>query len=428
MVYLDFSKAFDKVDHGILLHKLRSLGISGNIGIWLYHFLTNRSHFVRLPGGISKDHPVMSGVPQGTVLGPLLFLIMIADIDKGVSDSNLISFADDTRLYSGVEDVTDCDNLQFDLDTVYDWASSNNSIFLAMLLLPLMGAAYKSNVYIDPSMNIISPSTHVVDLGISMSSDCTFDLHISNLYRRCSNLAGWILRTFTMRDPHLMLTLFKSLVLSRLDYASQLWSPYLLKHIYLIEKVQRAFTKHISGIRDFSYSKRLETLKLYSLQRRRDRYSIIYVWKIVEGLVPNLSDPITCSLSDHRGRTCIVYHAGVGRLGTLKYNSFRWRSIRMFNRLPKCICMLSSCSVNRFKSELNSYLRNIVDLPCQPGFNNSLDGGDCLHGGHYADDLAAKQTEVTVSKLLSNFQTQSLPEIALFYSLFKYKYTCAAVL
>ena len=72
--------------------------------------------------GISKDHPVISGVPQGTVLGPLLFLIMIADIDKGVSDSNLISFADDTRLYSGVGDVTDCDNLQFDLDTVYDWA------------------------------------------------------------------------------------------------------------------------------------------------------------------------------------------------------------------------------------------------------------------------------------------------------------------
>ena len=120
-----------------------------------------------------------------------------------------------------------------------------------------------------------------------------------------------------MRDPHLMLTLFKSLVLSRLDYASELWSPYLLKHIYLIEKVQRAFTKHISGIHNFSYSKRLETLKLYSLQRRRDRYSIIYLWKIVDGLVPNLSDPITCSLSDRRGRICIVYHTGVGRLGTL---------------------------------------------------------------------------------------------------------------
>ena len=137
-----------------------------------------------------------------------------------------------------------------------------------------------------------------------MSSNCTFDFHISNLYKRCSNLAVWILRTFTMRDPQVMFTLFKSLVLSRLDYTSQFWSPYLFKHVYLIEKVQGAFTKHIIGMRYLSYSKRLEVLILYSLQRRRERYSIIYVWKIVEGLAPNLSDPITCSFSDRRGRTC----------------------------------------------------------------------------------------------------------------------------
>ena len=102
MVYLDFSNAFYKVDNGIPLHKLRALVICGNTGIWLYHFLTNRSHFVRLPGGTSKDHPVVSGVPQGTVLGPLIFLIMIATIDKDVSASKLISFTDDTRLFSGV--------------------------------------------------------------------------------------------------------------------------------------------------------------------------------------------------------------------------------------------------------------------------------------------------------------------------------------
>ena len=131
-------------------------------------------------------------------------------------------------------------------------------------------SVYKSNLYIDPAMNIIGPSTHVLDLGVSISSNCTFD--ISNLYKQCSNLAGWILRTFTMRDPQVMLTLYKSLVMFRLDYASQLWSPYLLKHVYLIEKVQRAFTKHITGMR---YSKRFEVLKLYSLQRRRERYGII---------------------------------------------------------------------------------------------------------------------------------------------------------
>ena len=76
MVYLDFSKAFDKVDHGILLHMLRAVGITGNIGIWLFHFLTDRSHCVQLPGGISEDHPVLSGVPQGIVLGPLLLLLL----------------------------------------------------------------------------------------------------------------------------------------------------------------------------------------------------------------------------------------------------------------------------------------------------------------------------------------------------------------
>ena len=86
-----------------------------------------------------------------------------------------------------------------------------------------------------------------------MSSNCKLDFHISNLYKQCSNLADWILITFTMRDPQVMLTLYKSLVMSRLDYASQLWSPYLLKHVYLIEKVQRAFTKYISGMGYLSY-------------------------------------------------------------------------------------------------------------------------------------------------------------------------------
>ena len=118
-------------------------------------------------------------------------MIMISDIDKDVSASKLVSFADDTRLYSGVGDVTDCDNLQLDLNAVYDWALSNN-----MLLTPKTSyvcfSSNVSNLYIDPAMNIIGPSTHVRDLGVSISSNCMFDFHISNLYNRCSNLAGWI--------------------------------------------------------------------------------------------------------------------------------------------------------------------------------------------------------------------------------------------
>ena len=101
--------------------------------MWFYNFLTNQSNFVRLPGGISADSSVLCGVPQGTVLGPLLFLIMIADIKKDISESNLISFADDTQIYTKINDVSDCNLLQQDLNHIYDWATTNN-MFLTLSL------------------------------------------------------------------------------------------------------------------------------------------------------------------------------------------------------------------------------------------------------------------------------------------------------
>ena len=157
-----------------------------------------------------------------------------------------------------------------------------------------------SNVYINPNMEIISPSMNVLDLGIYMSGDFTFNYHISSLSKKCANLSGWILRSFYTRDCITMLTLFKSIVLSRIDYGSQLWSPFLIKHITQLVKIQQSFTIHITGMNDMSYHERLKSLGLYSLQRRRERYCIIYIWKIVEGLVPNFSNPITSTISGRR--------------------------------------------------------------------------------------------------------------------------------
>ena len=176
-------------------------------------------------------------------------------------------------------------------------------------------------------MDIIPQSTDVPDLGSIMSKDYSFDSHITSLSRRCNNLAGWILRTFVSRDKLTMLTLFKSLVISRLGYASQLWSPHKISQITQIEKVQQSFTKHILGFRDLSYHERLQTLKLYSLQRRRERYCIILLWKIIKNKSQNLSDPILCNFSERRGRSCVISHVNTGRHGTLAYNSFRWRAI-----------------------------------------------------------------------------------------------------
>ena len=152
-----------------------------------------------------------------------------------------------------------------------------------------------------------------------MSKDCSFDSHISSLSRKCKNLAGWILRSFVSRNKLTMLTLFKSLVISRLDYASQLWSPHKISQITLIEKVQRSFTKHITGMRDLSYHERLQALRLYSLQRRRERYCINLIWKIIESKAQNLSDPILCNFSDRRGRLLRV---------TSEYHLFHYMILR----------------------------------------------------------------------------------------------------
>ena len=217
-----------------------------------------------MPGGISQPHPVLSGVLQGTVLGPLLFLIMIIDIDKGSSPSSkLVSFADDTRVYSCINDIDKCDQLQIDLNSVYDWAHVNNMFFNAQKFnyVSFNGCMTpcSSNVYTNPNMEIISPSMNVLDLGIYMSGDCTFKI-------------------FYTRDCITMLTLFKSIVLSRLDYGSQLWSPFLIKHITQLEKIQRSFTKHITGMNDMPYHERFkESWTLLSAEKKRMVLHYLYL-------------------------------------------------------------------------------------------------------------------------------------------------------
>ena len=365
IIYLDFSKAFDKVNYGVLLHKLRDMGIAGNLGIWFHSFLSNRYHFVRLQGGSSTASPVISGVPQGTMLGPLLFLIIMIDI--GVLNAKVVSFADDTRLYSKLSYVKDCDSLQSDLTCVYDWAKTNNMVFNFQKFKYLSFSTNVSitNDYVSPNLYVIDNVNNLKDLGIIMSSNCSFEQHIIELRKRCTGLCGWILRTFSSIESTVMMTLFKSLVVLRLDYGSLLWSPTKIHQIIMIEKIQKAFTKHLKGFSSFSYQERLSNLKIYSLQRRRDRYIVIYVWKILENLVPNLVKPLQFYVSDRRGRLCSVSHGRLGHTGSLAYSSFRWKGIRMFNSLPMHIRNITACPPSVFKKQLDLHLSPILD--------NSLD-------------------------------------------------------
>ena len=128
-IYLGFAKALDKVDHQIVLKKLLLLGVRGKVLSWIESFLTSRTQKVMVNGVLSEPAPVTSGVPQGSVIGPLLFVLLIGDIDSDIASSFLSSFADDTRLCRGVTNVTDASALQTDLEAVYQWASDNNMSF-----------------------------------------------------------------------------------------------------------------------------------------------------------------------------------------------------------------------------------------------------------------------------------------------------------
>ena len=218
VVYIDFAKAFDKVDFKVLLEKVASLGIGGKVGRWLHTFLSNRTQRVMMNGKLSDPSAVLSGVPQGSVLGPLLFLLVIGDIDNGLGISVLSSFADDTRILAAVSNVIQASKLQQDLEVVYEWARTNkmefNSSKFELLRYWLNDDALKyCTNYTSPSGSIIPEKDHVKDLGVTLSDDGKFNEHVRKVIVKVKNLTSWILRSFSNRSAEVMLTLWKSLVL-----------------------------------------------------------------------------------------------------------------------------------------------------------------------------------------------------------------------
>ena len=193
--------------------------------------------------------------------------------------------------------LEDTQALQTDLDSIYGWAEQNNMMFnfemFECLRYGRNSELKTSTGYRTMSGDQITVVDHAKDLEVTMSSDGTFRQHIYNLTDTGLKLAGWVLRTFRTRHKVPMLTLWKSLILSKLDYCSQLWNPSQTGEIQALEQVQRYFVRRISGIHHLNYWQQLRALSLYSLERRRERYMTIYVWRILEGQVPNLADPDT---------------------------------------------------------------------------------------------------------------------------------------
>ena len=260
------------MDFSVTLRKLNNLGITGKVGRWIHSFISDRTQTVLVNGTRSDPADVKSGVPQGSVLGPLIFLILIGDIDQNIAHSFLSSFADDTRVGHAVDSHNDSANLQNDLEEIYLWTDANNMELNGGKFEHLHYSHDKSNqvtrTYQSNSGENIETKNAIKDLGVTISNDCSFDTHIKKMIESANKQASWILRTFASREPLPMLTLWKSLVQCKLDYCSQLWNPSKKGDIQKIEMVQRSFLRKIKGTQNLTYWEQLKKMRLYSQQRR----------------------------------------------------------------------------------------------------------------------------------------------------------------
>ena len=374
VVYLDFAKAFDKVDHNLVLKKAQEMGIDGKLLSWLQEFLQNRTQSVVVNGKVSSPRPVISGVQQGSVLGPLIFLILIADIDEDIHHSLVASFADDTRVKKGLKSESDAADLQNDLFRIYQWSEKNNMQFNAVKFeLMRYGKDNElkgSTSYVAPNWELMEEKDYVKDLGITMSNDCSFKVHINNVIESAKRISSWILRTFRTRDRIPMLTLYKSLVRPILEYCSALWAPTSKGEIQRLEEIQQSFLRKINGLSK-DYHMALKETNLYSLERRRERYIIIHLWKMLEGIVPNLGDTDTSSvklqsqIQTRRGRTCQIHllDSTPTHLHKAKQQTVKCFGVKLFNSLPKQIRNITGTDTNHFKSALDLFLKRVEDKP-----------------------------------------------------------------
>ena len=282
VIYLDFQKAFDKVPHQRLLIKLKSHGMGESVVNWVRDWLSGRKQRVVVEGEESSWRPVISGVPQGSVLGPILFLIYINDLENEIG-SNILKFADDTKLFRRVESQEDRHQLQVDLNKLVKWAEKWQMLFNKDKCKCLhIGQANAKKNYLMNNTVLLSTEREK-DVGVVVSSDMKVSEQCGIAARKGNQILGLIRRNIAYRDKRLIIPLYISLVRPHLEYCIQAWRPHMRKDIDKLERVQRRATRLISEISQLSYEERLQKCRLTNLETRRIRGDQIEVFKIMHG-------------------------------------------------------------------------------------------------------------------------------------------------
>ena len=296
VVFFDVSKAFDTVPHSLLLAKLNKLGIDRYLLRWIKNYLTDRAQCVCVNGVSSPSLPVASGVPQGSVLGPLLFIAYINDVAECISpNSDVNMFADDIALYRVIKTVVDYAYLQQDIDSISACIQQKGLNFNTSKCKMMFISKRRSKTIPPPELvlngTILDRVNSYKYLGITITSDLSWSSHISNCCNKTRRLVGLLYRRFQQHSsPTTLLRLYCSFIRPHLEYASIVWNPYQKGDIAKLEDVQKFSLRVCFKSWDKSYDELLLNSRLQSLQKRRVVASLCHLFKIIKGIT-EFNDP-----------------------------------------------------------------------------------------------------------------------------------------
>ena len=358
-VYLDYQKAFDTVPHRRLLLKLKAYGIVGSTLAWIESFLTGRTQRVSVNGTLSGEQNVRSGVPQGSVLGPLLFLLFINDIADDL-ETNLLLFADDSKLYSAIRSAEDIHALQRDLVRLEAWSDKWLLKFHpdkchvlsfgredAMANLDLWHGQYQ---LCGHTLDHVSEEK---DLGVIVDSQLSFISHIDAIVAKANSFLGLIRRNFQFLDASTLCTLYKSFVRPHLEYAHAAWSPSSAGLITKLENVQRRALSLVPELQSLPYEEQLRRVKLTTLAFRRFRGDLIEAWKHINVYERDVI-PASFQQSQHHPERLRQTHASSALCRKLFYH----RVQEAWNALPAS-CRELGITLNCFKSRIDRHYESV---------------------------------------------------------------------
>lgn len=361
VIYTDLSKAFDKLDHQILLLKLDRFGFDQDLCNYLRSYLTNRLQYVDFNGFKSRKFLATSGVPQGSILGPLFFNVYINDIGDNLVVQHLL-YADDLKIFTVVNDSSDCLSLQAALSEVHKWCSANHlCLNVSKCNVVSFSLKHANNIVkYDYTINEVPVprSTSFRDLGVVFDEKLSFVTHIQDLTNRCFRSLGFILRNSKdFIDISLCILLYKTFVRSKLEYASIAWSPYYAVHIDALERIQRRFLKYLAFRKDgvypaigFPHDVLCERFTIEPLMRRRRMFDILFVFKTIHNLYdcPSILEMLDFHIPRVNARIHDIFYLCPSDTNIHKYSPL----MRMCTHLNS-ICNeldIFSCSIANLKS------------------------------------------------------------------------------